>query len=195
MLTTHEKQIRAFLAVEIPSNVKNGIRGIQEQLAPRIQDIRWTKPESIHLTLKFFGNISESDIPCISRVVERKTAVTAPVALNANSIGAFPGLSRPRVLWVGLEGETDRLCKLHEVIDSDLQQCGFQKDVRIFNPHLTLGRAKAQRGIYAGIREIMAEKERYNAGQFEVRGLTLFRSDLKPDGPLYTKLAYYQFNG
>ncbi|MBN2568602.1 MAG: RNA 2',3'-cyclic phosphodiesterase [Deltaproteobacteria bacterium] len=191
----HEKQLRAFLAAEIPPNVKNSIRRIQEQLAPLMQGIRWTKPEGIHLTLKFFGNISESDIPCISRAVEREAAVTVPVTLNAHSIGAFPGLSRPRVLWMGLEGDTDRLCKLHEAIDSDLQQCGFQKDVRLFNPHLTLGRAKTQRGIYSGIREIMAEKERYNAGQFEVSGITLFRSDLKPDGPLYTKLAYYQFNG
>jgi len=191
----HEKQIRAFLAVEIPSNVKNGIRSIQEQLAPCIRYIRWTKPEGIHLTLKFFGNISESDIPCISKAVDKITDKTIPFTLNAHSIGVFPGLSRPRVLWMGLEGETDRLCKLHQVIDSDLQHCGFQKDVRTFNPHLTLGRANGQREIYAGIREIIAEKERYNAGRFEIRGLTLFRSDLKPNGPLYTKLACYKFNG
>jgi len=191
----HEKQIRTFLAAEIPFGVKNAIRSIQEQLDHRIQGIRWTKPEGMHLTLKFFGNISESDIPCISGVVEKETSVTTPVTLIARSIGTFPGPSRPRVLWMGLEGETDGLYKLNEAIESNLEQCGFKKDLRSFNPHLTLGRAKAQRGIYTGIREVMVEKERYNAGQFKITGLTLFRSDLKSDGPLYRKLAYYEFNG
>ncbi len=135
---TDEKPIRAFLAVVVPPDVKNEIRNIQERLAPRVQDIRWTRREGIHLTLKFLGTISESDIPCISRVVERKTDATVPVTLNVHSIGVFPGLSRPRVLWMGLEGETDSLPSLQDEIDSCLQECGFQREGRGFKPHLTV---------------------------------------------------------
>lgn len=192
---TDEKSIRAFLAVEIPPDIKNRIRDIQKSLTPFVRDISWTRPEGMHLTLKFFGNISEDDIACISRVVEKKAGGTTPITLNVGTIGVFPGLSRPRVLWVGIQGETDRLSRLRDEIESDLQGCGFQREKRSFTPHLTLGRARSQRRMFTGIGEVLADKETYQAGRFGVRGLTLFKSELKPDGAVYTKLACYSFKG
>lgn len=190
---TDEKSIRAFLAVEIPPDIKNRIRDIQKSLTPLVQDIRWTRPEGIHLTLKFFDNISEKDILCISKVVEKKAEDTIPITLNVKTIGVFPELNRPRVLWVGIQGETDRLSRLQDEIETDLQEFGFQREKRSFTPHLTLGRARSQRRMFTGIGKVLADKETYQAGQFGVRGLTLFKSELKPDGAVYTKLACYSF--
>lgn len=190
---TDENLIRAFLAVEIPPDIKNRIREIQKGLTPIVQDIRWTRPEGIHLTLKFFGNISKDDIPFISRVVEQKTKDITPITLNVNAIGVFPGPSRPRVLWIGMQGEIDRLSRLQDEIEYDLQECGFQREKRNFEPHLTLGRARSQRKMFTGIAKVLADRKTYQAGQFGVRGLTLFKSELKPEGALYTKLAYYSF--
>lgn len=188
-----DKPIRAFLAVEIPHHIKSGIRDIQKRLAPRIQDIRWVRPEGIHLTLKFFGNISEEDIPCISRIVEGKTANIIPITLRVHAIGVFPQPDRPRVLWMGLNGDTDRLSTLQSDIESALLECGCQRENRRFTPHLTLGRVKSQKKMFTETRDIMDERAKYGVGQFEARGLTLFKSELKPEGALYSKLAYYPF--
>ena len=190
---TDKKSIRAFLAVEIPPDIKDRIREIQRGLTPLVRDIRWTRPEGIHLTLKFFGNISNDDIPCISRVIERKTRDTAPIVLQVKELGVFPGPGRPRVLWIGMQGEIDRLSRLQGEIESDLQECGFQREERRFTPHLTLGRAKSQKKMFTSIANVLTDKETYHAGQFGVRGLTLFKSDLKPEGAVYTKLVHYAF--
>jgi len=190
-----EKPIRAFLAVEVPHHITAGIRDIQKRLAPRIEDIRWIRPEGIHLTLKFFGNISEEDIPCISRVVGEKAADTAPVTLCVHTLGVFPGPSRPRVLWMGCTGDTDRLAALQSDIESALPECGFPREGRAFRPHLTLGRARSQKKMFTGAGDIGGEGERYEAGRFEAGELTLFRSELMPDGARYSKLARYPFAG
>jgi len=190
-----EKPIRAFLAVEVPHHITAGIRDIQRRLAPRIEDIRWVRPEGIHLTLKFFGNISEEDIPCISGIVGEQAGNTAPVTLRVHSIGVFPGPSRPRVLWMGLTGDTDRLAVLQGDIESALPACGFPREGRAFKPHLTLGRARSQKKMFTGLGDIGEEEEGYEAGRFEAGGLTLFRSELMPHGARYSKLARYPFAG
>lgn len=186
-----KKPIRAFLAVEIPPDIKDRIREIQRGLTPLVRDIRWTRPEGIHLTLKFFGNISEDDIPCISKVIERKTRDTTPLTLQVKTLGVFPGPSRPRVLWIGMQGEIDRLARLQGDIESGLQECGFQREGRRFTPHLTLGRAKSQKKMFTGIANILTDKGTYHAGQFGVGSLTLFKSELTPAGAVYTKLVRY----
>jgi RNA 2',3'-cyclic 3'-phosphodiesterase len=188
-----EKAIRAFLAVDPPQEIFNGLIKIQERLRKAIQgDIRWVRPEGIHLTLKFFGYVYESDIANISHVVKNNVANMKALMLNVRNLGAFPSVNRPRVLWLGIDGDTDALINLQTEIDAGFQDYGFKKEDRPFKPHLTLARIKEPKGL-VGLAETVTKNEDYIAGSFTVSGLTLFKSDLKPTGAIYTKLAHFPF--
>ena len=190
-----EKAIRAFLAVDPPEEVFREIIKIQERLRKAIQgDIRWVRPEGIHLTLKFFGYVYQSDIANISSVVKNGVANMRALSLNVRNLGAFPSVNRPRVLWLGIDGDTDALIGLQAKIDTGFQEYGFKKEDRPFRPHLTLARVKEPKGL-VGLAEAVKKNEGYVAGSFTVNGLTLFKSDLRPTGAIYTKLSDFPFPG
>jgi 2'-5' RNA ligase len=192
---SEEKSIRSFLAVDPPREIIDAIGMIQDRLRKNIQgDIRWVRPQGIHLTLKFFGAISESDVANISLVVENTTSNIAPFTLGIKRVGAFPDVKRPRVLWLGMDGDVDTLIRLQKEVDAELQKYGFEKEDRTFRPHLTLARIKDPRGLI-GLAKIMEKRENYEAGSFSAAGLNLFKSDLTPKGAVYTKLAYFPFGG
>ena len=191
---TNEKLIRTFLAIELPEEIKAQIGNIQNRLKTTVKGVRWTKLEGIHLTLKFFGNVSENDIANISKVVEKNTVDARPLTLNVSTIGTFPNLRRPRVLWFGISGSVERLSDLQNEIEKDLESIGFQRENRAFRAHLTLGRVKSPKEV-KGLSEIIKNEESYDAGSFKAYGLTLFKSDLTPQGAIYTKLTYFPFDG
>jgi len=192
---SEEKSIRSFLAVDPPQEIIDAIGMIQDRLRKNIQgDIRWVRPQGIHLTLKFFGTISESDVANISRVVENTTSNKAPFTLGIKRVGAFPDVKRPRVLWLGMDGDVDTLILLQKEVDAELHKYGFEKEDRTFRPHLTLARIKDPRGLI-GLAKIMVKRENYEAGSFSAAGLNLFKSELTPKGAIYTKLAYFPFGG
>jgi 2'-5' RNA ligase len=190
-----KKSIRAFLAIDPPQEIYNEIIKIQERLRKTLQgDIRWVRPEGIHLTLKFFGYVYESDIANISDVVKNNVANIKALMLNVRNIGAFPSVNRPRILWLGIDGDTDALINLQTEVDAGFQDYGFKKEDRPFRPHLTLARIKEYKGL-VGLAETIKKNEDYIAGSFTAGGLTLFKSDLKPTGAIYTKLDYFPFPG
>lgn len=188
-----KKSIRTFLAIDPPQEILNAIADIQERLRKILRgDIRWVRPEGIHLTLKFFGYIYDSDVANISNVVKDSVANMKALLLNVRSLGVFPTVTRPRVLWLGMDGDTDAVINLQMKIDAALEGYGFTKEDRPFKPHLTLARVKEPKGL-TGLAEAVKKNENYAAGSFSVRGLALFKSDLKPTGAVYTKLSYFPF--
>ena len=185
--------IRAFLAIEPPETVRQAMATVQNRLKYCVSGaISWVRPEGIHLTLKFFGNIAETDIDRISAAVEPITTRFAPLDLQVRHAGLFPDSRRPRVIWLGLEGDVGALKALQEEVDRGLERYGFSREDRPFRAHLTLARIKSPRGL-TGLDRVMKKSDVYEAGHFRAEGLTLFRSNLTPQGAIYSRLAYYPF--
>lgn len=191
----NEKPIRTFLAIELPRDIQILIKGMQERLMPVLREIRWTRPDGIHLTLKFFGDLFQDDVTRISEVVGRLARDSHPMELNIGLPGGFPTLKRPRVLWLGIGGDTLRLTTLQAALEKELEEAGFPGDTRSFKPHLTVGRARSRGGVITGTEAVMENAGKLEASRFDVRELILFKSELKPGGAVYTKVAGFPFRG
>ena len=143
MSTSNDLKIRSFIALPIPDPVRDVLRGTIENLDDGIGErIRWVRPEGIHLTLKFMGDI---DVKVINELVSLLPAVAnefAPFELTLAELGCFPNNRRPRVLWAGVKGNLSTLRDLHIAIDSLVGNVGLPREQREFSPHLTLGRVK-----------------------------------------------------
>jgi 2'-5' RNA ligase len=192
---TDERTIRAFLALDPPEEILREIGQIQDRLRKGIHgDLRWVRPEGIHLTLKFFGDISESMVVNISAVAGQAAAAVGPFELAIGGTGVFPDPSRPRVVWLGMNGEVARLVTFQQGLERALGEIGFPPEERPFRPHLTLGRIKSPKGL-TGLAEALEKEKMVTVGSFTAFGLSLFQSDLTPRGAVYTRLAGYPFAG
>ncbi|MCE5283235.1 MAG: RNA 2',3'-cyclic phosphodiesterase [Deltaproteobacteria bacterium] len=190
-----DRMIRSFLAIGIPGEILGEIGRLQERLKREIQgDIRWVRPDGIHLTLKFFGDIPEGAVSDISAVVEKAVAGHDPLDLSVSGAGVFPDLRRPRVLWLGMTGDVERLLTLQTTLERDLQRIGFPREERPFRPHLTLARIRSQRDM-TGLGRALEKRGGCEAGRFVAAGLGLLKSDLTPQGAIYTKLREFPFAG
>jgi 2'-5' RNA ligase len=180
---------RLFLAIDPPEAVLREIADIQKRLQKLVAgNIRWVKPEGMHLTLKFFGDALTDDIRAISAACVQEAAQEAPFILSFCGMGTFPTVKRPRVLYLGLEGETMRLADFQSRLENRLSEMGFTGEDRHFTPHLTLARIKELREPEKIAKEA-AEILKYATKQFTAREMVLFKSDLSPGGAVYTKLA------
>ena len=186
--------IRSFLAIEIPRTILKKIEEVQDDLKSSRADVRWVNPEKIHLTLKFFGNIDESRIDPIVKSIERPTQTISPFSLKVRGVGAFPHLKNPRVIWMGLVDGKEVLVSFQKQLEKELEKIGFEPEERAFHPHLTLGRMKSSKGR----EELAGRMERHQEeefGDFQVERIVLFKSDLKPTGPIYTPLREIKLGG
>jgi 2'-5' RNA ligase len=186
--------IRSFLAIELPEPIQRKIGEVQGGLKSSRADVRWTNPEKIHVTLKFFGNIEESKIDPIFKSIEEPIRNTLPFSLKVRGVGAFPHLKNPRVIWIGLVDEKETLTSLQKQIETYLEKIGFQPEDRPFRPHLTLGRMKSSRGKEELVGRMEKHKEE-EFGGFKVERVVLFKSDLRPSGPIYTPLREMKLGG
>jgi 2'-5' RNA ligase len=186
--------IRSFLAIELPKPILRKIEEVQGDLRSTHADVRWVNPEKIHLTLKFFGNIEESRIDPIFKSIEEPIRNTLPFSLKVQGVGAFPNLKNPRVIWMGLVDGREILVSFQKQIETQFEEIGFQSEDRPFHPHLTLGRMKSSRGK----EELVGRMERHKEEEFgdlQVERMVLFKSDLKPTGPIYTPLRELRLGG
>ena len=148
----------------------------------------------MHLTLKFLGEIQPKDFSDIDEVLQKIAASASPTRARLRGMGSFPHLSRPRVIWIGIEPDDDALAALHSSLDAALQEIGFPSEKRGFRPHLTLGRVRSSRGKGSLI-EAVESNAGVDLGHLRINELTLFESDLQPRGAIYTALGRYPLGG
>jgi 2'-5' RNA ligase len=178
--------IRAFIAINLDPQVVEEIAKVQAVLKNVGGDVRWARPEGFHLTLKFLGDIQNNQVSAILAALQNVLKGQNPLSVVAQSLGAFPHIKRPRVLWVGLQGEG--LKELNNKIEQELIFLDFPPEDRDFSPHITLGRVRSLKG-WEKVLPVMQEKQAERFGESRVDEVVLYRSELKPDGAVYTALG------
>jgi RNA 2',3'-cyclic 3'-phosphodiesterase len=181
--------LRAFIAVEIAAEIVNRIAAAIDQLRPQVRGIRWVAPANIHLTVKFLGNIDESQIEPICQALTQALRPFPRCTINAKGIGAFPSVKRPRVLWVGLHGR--QLISLAEKVTSVLAPLGFMLEERTFIPHLTVGRWRQGERAERTLEQALSKWRDFEFGPSPLDEVILFQSVLKPAGAIYTRLNVF----
>jgi 2'-5' RNA ligase len=188
------EQIRTFVAIELPDNVRAALDRLQSSLKSERQSfVRWVHPEGIHLTLKFLGNIGAAErVPQVTEAMAKACQGIMPFRLELNGVGVFPNLRSPRVVWVGLVGETERLLELQGRIEQALNPLGFPAENRPFTAHLTLGRLREGTTREERLRfgEVVASTQAEDMPSFEVDTISLMRSQLRPSGAIYSRLEF-----
>jgi 2'-5' RNA ligase len=181
--------IRAFIAVELPEDLKKELSEMEAQLkkaSPPV--VKWVDPNSIHVTLKFLGEISEDSIEELMLAIEESAQGTLPFQLEVRGLGAFPNLERPQVLWVGVKGELEKIIQLQKSIESNTEQLGFPRESRVFSPHLTLGRVRdeARPNERQRLGKLLADTTFTTLHNIDVGAVNLMKSQLTPGGAIYS---------
>jgi len=180
--------MRLFIAIEIPEEIKRGISAIQGQLRKSGADAAWTRPEGIHLTLKFLGEVAEAKVPDIKAAMTGAVQGVARFRLEIAGAGAFPNAKSPRVLWLGVRGDLERLAPLHASVEGAMKKLGFDPEDRAFSPHLTLARIKYLRPGFSWQQAIEGIKD-VKLGGIDVAAVSLMKSELRPSGAVYTEMG------
>ncbi len=188
--------IRAFVAIELPVPILDQLGQIEARLKPHmpLDCIRWVKPDSIHLTLKFLGQVPSDQIALILSSLRAAVVPQHTFTLEVAEAGCFPNLHRPRVVWVGVkeEGNGNRLAHLQRSVENAISPLGYPTEQRGFSPHLTLGRLArdVRPGDLKKVGDVVAGSNVGSLGRWEVSNVALIKSDLQPSGAVYTVLAH-----
>jgi 2'-5' RNA ligase len=180
--------IRSFLAFELPGEIREQVRQVSEELKKTKMDVRWVKPDNIHLTIVFLGDVREGDISAIGREIEQVCFGFHPFDFCLKGLGLFPDRRRPRILWAGYDGDVERITSLRDVLHERLMPFEIKEEKRDFKPHLTLGRFRNPVKADPQLDGILSRHESLSSPCFQVSELILFKSELRPQGPEYTRL-------
>jgi RNA 2',3'-cyclic 3'-phosphodiesterase len=183
--------VRTFVAIEM-TPWRDVLARMQEELrcGPGGRAGRWVRPEAIHLTLKFLGDVPEERLADIHVAVDRACQGVGPLRICPSSLGCFPNTGNPRVVWVGVREETGQLSALQAAVDKELAAVGFAREERPFRPHLTMARIQ-RRATRAEARELGQATLACPAPDeepIEVDEVCVIKSELTPGGAVYTRL-------
>lgn len=186
------ESVRVFVAIELSAEILAALEKVQRQLEqkPDGAAARWTDTNSIHLTLKFLGEVPRERLDAITQAMRLACSRHAPFDLTVAGLGCFPNARRPRIVWAGVQEPTGSLSALQADIERELARAKFPKEERGFTPHLTIGRAHktARPQEIEALGSLVIANQMGELGHMRVTGVALMRSDLRPQGAVYTQL-------
>lgn len=178
--------MRTFIAIELPQEFTSQIDQLQNNLRKTNVDVSWVKPQNVHITLKFLGEVKEDKIEEVHQAVEIAVVGIKIFPVSLQGLGGFPNLKRPRVIWIGVEKGKEILAQLGPKLEEEFFKIGFAKENRDFTPHLTIGRVKSPKNLEKLAAEI--NKTVFETQEFQVKEVVVMKSTLQPTGSIYTPL-------
>jgi len=181
--------IRCFLAFELPEDIKSIVTQVSGELRKSSLDVRWVRPEYIHLTVVFMGDIESEQVSLMGEPLSVVCSDHSPFTISLKPMGCFPNSRNPRVIWLGIDADLDRMSRFRDDLQQALSPFGIKEEERAFRPHLTLGRFKKPGKRQTELEQLLAKYRDLSSPARTLGDLVLFRSDLKPGGAVYTKMA------
>ena len=190
-------RIRTFIAVEMSPRVISRAGDLIDKLRVSNAEVTWVRPQQMHLTLKFLGDVRDTETPDICRVVSQATSQFEPFEIVCRGAGAFPSLQEPRTLWIGIEDGAEELKALAAAIDDALKrELGYGKEQRGFHPHLTIGRVKREPpGSRGELARLLEQHTQFDADLAVVDEVVTFASYLSRQGPTHEALCRASLEG
>ncbi len=180
--------IRSFLAFELPPDIKKEVARISVEVKKSGIEAGWVKPDNIHLTVIFMGDVDEKDIPAIISGIDNTVGKYEPFRISLGGMGIFPDARKPRVLWLGLDGEIERLASLRDAMQTPLEVYGIEQEKRAFRPHLTLGRFRKPVKDRDALKKCIDTYRDISGPDGKLDELILFKSDLRQGGSVYSRI-------
>jgi len=181
--------IRCFLAFELPEDIKTIVTRVSGEIRKSSLDVRWVRPEFIHLTVVFMGDIESEQVSLMGKPISVVCSDHSPFTISLKPMGCFPNSRNPRVIWLGIDADLDRMSRFRDDLQQALSPFGIKEEERVFRPHLTLGRFKKPGKRQTELEQLLAKYRDLSSPARTLGELVLFRSDLKPGGAVYTKMA------
>ncbi len=182
---------RCFLAINLSSEATGEILAAMDKWKFLGRHVRWIRPENIHLTMKFLGDISTSKTREVAETMKAICSNTTPFSINLASTGVFPNLRRPRILWVGLDGDIHELSNFRDSIETGLKACGIDQDRKPFIPHVTVARIKGRPPSKEKLSQFI--RSRLAPAATRCTAIHFYSSRLTPSGPVYSLRGVFPF--
>ncbi|MBM3244518.1 MAG: RNA 2',3'-cyclic phosphodiesterase [Candidatus Omnitrophica bacterium] len=179
--------MRAFIAIPIPEQTKKHLLLLQEKLKGYGADVKWVQTDNIHLTLKFLGEVDEDNLSKVYRAIENAVKETCAFSADIASLGAFPKIDYPKVIWVGIRQGEKETKEIAGLLEEEIEKTGIPKEKREFESHITIGRVRSLKNL-KDLSTRLNEFTDYFEGtdmNFMVSKIVLFKSTLSPKGPTY----------
>ena len=188
------KKIRTFIAFDLPDDILEIIGETQKKLNKNGLRLKWLPVSNIHLTIKFIGDMPINRVENVTEMMAVSAGNFGPISIFARSMGVFPGLRRPNVLWLGIDGALDRLVTFQQALDTNLASIGLPPEKRPFRGHLTIGRVKGKINTER-LKDCLRFYYDFQARRFALEKIKLYQSELKPTGAEYTCLKSVSLSG
>jgi 2'-5' RNA ligase len=184
---------RLFAALELPPEVQDQLAALQTDLKAEAppRSVRWVRPQGIHLTLKYYGDMPADRLPALQAGLARAAAQTVPMTLTVSGVGVFPNAARPSVIWAGVTGTLAPLEQLAAAVEAEALALGCKPEGRAYHPHLTLGRVNEglDSGTTRRLMDSLAQSGGRQCGSFTPEHLSLMNSELAAGGSVYRQLS------
>jgi 2'-5' RNA ligase len=189
------QNIRTFAAVEIWPEIRDRARMLINRFKDTTAKVTWVKPEQMHLTMNFLGDVPLNDIAAVCKAVADAAAPFKPFDIEMAGVGVFPSYDNPRTIWLGVGDGGEELIALHNALQARLGDLGFRVEARRFHPHLTLGRVRSVPKGPGQLAGLIKQHAEFEAGPMMISEVTVFSSELGRSGPTYEALGHGELLG
>ena len=187
-----EKLIRTFIALDTPETVTKVALSLQSSVKVNPKAVRWVRKENIHITLRYIGSTAPGEVEKINRLLSEIVGQNSDLSLNISGTGCFPKKERPRILWLGVDGDVVELKLLVEMINSEMDQLGYPQEERNYSPHISIGRIRYPQKVTPDVTDFLSAE--YEAISWNIPKIIFYQSELLPSGAIYSILGTHNLN-